>query len=363
MAVLLDATPLAEGHARRGIGVAVAGLLSGLAGLPEKERPVLLARGGQTVPEGFSVRRVSWRSVTLPRVPEIGPRRVGARAAGRRRERIFHATRHELIPAGPGVVATCHDLIPAMFPGQYLAGASRIPERAAYRHFLTRLAGARLIVVPSQETADDVADRLGIPSERIRVVPHGTPPSALPVGERPAGPYLLYAGALDPHKNPELAIDVLAAVPAEVRLVMTGPWAPRRLAGLRRRAEATGVATRIDWRGWQPEGALAALRAGASAALITSRKEGFGLPVLEAMQAGTPVIAADIPSLRETGGEAAEYCDLGLVGEWASAVRRLLDDPAVAARASAAGRRRAAEFTWERAARDLRDIWREAADL
>ncbi len=362
MAVLLDATPLAEGHARRGIGIAVTGLLSGLAQLPEAERPVLLAREEQHVPDGFRVRRVSWRSRSLPRLPDTGPRRVGARAARDRQERVFHATRHELIPEGPGVVATCHDLIPALFPTQYLGGATRIAERAAYRHFLDRLVGAEMIVVPSHETAADVVARLDVPEERVRVIPHGTPPSALPAGERPPGPYLLYAGALDPHKNPELAVDVLSAVAPEVRLVLTGPWAPRRLAALRRRAQAMGVDGRIEWRGWQPDGALAALRAGATAALITSRKEGFGLPVLEAMQAGTPVIASDIPSLRETGGEVAQYCDLGLVGEWARAVELLLDDPDAASRAAAAGRRRAAEFTWARTADALRAVWREAGD-
>lgn len=362
MAVLLDATPLAEGHSRRGIGTTVAGLLSGLRALPPDQRPALLARRGQGVPEGFRVRRVSWRSAGLPRIPDVGPRRAGVRAARRREERVFHATRHELIPDGPGVVATCHDLIPAVFPSQYLSGPGRIAERAAYRHFLRRLRRAELIVVPSQETADDVAERLDVHRSRLRVVPHGTPPSALPEGERPDGPYLLYTGALDPHKNAGLAIDVLAALPGEVRLVMTGPWAPRRLVSLRRRAEAMGVAGRIEWRGWQPAGALTTLRAGATAVLIPSRKEGFGLPVLEAMQAGTPVIAADVPALRETGGDAATYCDLGLVGEWARAVEGLLDDPSRAAAAAAAGRRRAAEFTWERTAQALRDIWRETDD-
>ena len=362
MAVLFDATPLAEGHVRRGIGVVVAGLLAGFADLSEDERPVLLARAGQALPPGFSVRRVRWPSVGLPRVPEPGPRWIGARAARRRREWLFHATRHELIPAGPGVIATCHDLIPALFPGQYFGGPTRIVERGAYRHFLRRLAGAELIVVPSGETADGVVSLLGLPRGRVRIVPNGTPPAARPEGTPPPGPYLLYAGALDPHKNPELAIDLLAALPDDVRLVMTGPWAPRRLERLRRRARAVAVDARVDWRGWQSEGALAALRAGALAAVVTSRSEGFGLPVLEAMQAGTPVVASDIPSLRETGGDAARYCDPGLVGEWERAVRALLDDPREAARAAAAGRARASEFTWARTARQLRAIWSEVGD-
>lgn len=360
--VLLDATPLAEGHAQRGIGVALSGLLEGFRGFDEDERPVLLTRAGGPTPAGFLTQPVRWPGLQAPRLPDLGPPLVGTRAARRRSQPLFHATRAELIPSGPGVIATCYDLIPALYPNQYLAGPSRIAERRAYRRYLSALSESQLIITPSEETADDVGRLLNIPTARLRVVPLGTPPLAAPSADRPPGPYLLYSGALDPHKNPELAIDVLAATRPEVTLVMTGPWAPRRLAALEERVRAADVEDRVRWFGWRSSEEMAGLRAGAAAALITSRKEGFGLPVLEAMAAGTPVIAADIPALRETGGDAAEYRDLGLVGGWADAVHRLLDEPTHAARLAAAGRRRAAEFTWEKTASAVRDVWREALD-
>jgi glycosyltransferase involved in cell wall biosynthesis len=97
------------------------------------------------------------------------------------------------------------------------------------------------------------------------------------------------------------------------------------------------------------------------AVLVPSRKEGFGLPVLEAMAAGVPVLAADTPALRETGGEAARYLPVGDPGPWAEAIAELAEDPGGRAAAAEAGRRRAAGFSWERTARELARAYRDAA--
>ncbi len=360
---LLDATPLASAHATRGIGAAVRGLLEGFAALPPDERPALLVRRGQTVPGGFETREVRWPRWRVNRLPDpwpvvIGERRARRLAAGQ----VFHALQPELIPRGRTVV-TCHDLIPARMHGEYLAGLGRAPEAVAYRHFLRRLAVARLVLVPSTETGSDVEGLLGVPAERIRVVPWAAPAVPPGDGSAPSGPYVLYAGAIEPHKNAPLAIEAIALAEPGVRLVMAGPWSARRTERLRRHAEIVGAAARIDWLGLVTPERLAALREGARAVLVPSRKEGFGLPVLEALSAGVPVLASDTPALREVGGDAATYLPLGQPAVWAAAISAsaLASDPVARAARAEQGRRRAAGFSWERTARATADAYREAA--
>jgi glycosyltransferase involved in cell wall biosynthesis len=142
---------------------------------------------------------------------------------------------------------------------------------------------------------------------------------------------------------------------------MAGPWSARRLERLRRHAAGVGADGRIEWLGYLPAGRLRAVRDGALAALVPSRKEGFGLPVLEAMAAGVPVLASDTPALREVGGEAAAYLPVDDPAAWARAIDALAADPAERAARGGRGRARAAEFSWERTARALVEAYREAA--
>ena len=359
---LLDATPLASAHATRGIGAAVRGILEGFAALPESDRPALLARRGQAVPAGFASREVRWPPWPLYRLPDPWPVAVGERAARRRAAGgVFHATQPALVPRGR-TVATCFDLIPACFRDEYLAGAGRAPEALAYRHFLRRLGQARLVVVSSRETAADVERITGVAADKIRVVPLAAPAQPDADGSAPEGPYVLYAGAIEPHKNAPLALEAIARAEPGIRLVMAGPWSARRAERLRRHAEAVGAADRVDWLGLVSAGRLAALRGGARAVLVPSRKEGFGLPVLEGLSAGVPVLASDTPALREVGGDAATYLPLGDATTWARAISEAAGRNGAAREAGAeAGRRRAAEFSWERTARALLDVYREAA--
>lgn len=357
---LLDATPLAGAHSARGIGAAVRGLVGGLAELPADERPALLVRAGQSVPDGFEARPVRWPRWPLYRLPDPWPWTVGERAARRAAAGgVFHAQQPALVPRGLTVV-TCFDLIPACFP-EYLAGAGRAPEALAYRRFLRRLAQARLVLAPSRETAGDLARLAGVDPGRIRVVPLAAPVPAAPVGAPPEGPYVLFTGAIEPHKNAPLAIEAIARAAPPVRLLMAGPWSARRAERLHALAGRVGAADRIAWLGLVEAGRLAALRAGAVAVLVPSRKEGFGLPVLEAMQVGVPVLASDTPALREVGGEAARYLSPDDPGAWAAAIDELVSDrPGRAARA-ALGRARAAEFSWGATARAVVDAYGEAA--
>lgn len=364
---LFDATPLAGAHGARGIGAAVAGMIEGFAALPVQERPRLILAARQDAPAGFShtrIRRPPWpAAMGRLRLPDpwpalSGERRLRRGAGGA----VIHATAPELIPPGP-TVATCYDLIPSAFPGDYLTGPGRAAIAAAHRRQLARLRGADMVVAISRGTADDLVDLAGVDPGRIRVVPLAAPPAVEPVGTGLGGGYVLYSGSLEPHKNLPVLLDAVGRLPGKprLRLVMTGTWSPRRLERLRAHAAAVGAAGRVEWLGHLPAGRLARVRADALAVVVPSRKEGFGLPVLEAMAAGVPVLASDIPALREVAGDAATLLPPGDPDAWAGAVLALAGDGEARADAARRGRERAAGFTWERTARALAGVYAEAA--
>ena len=357
--VLLDATPLSSGHSTRGIGAALRGLLGGLAAVEADDRPELLVRRGQEVPAGFRAREVRWPAWPLYRLPDPWPAAIGERLVRRMGARVFHATQPSLAPAGASVM-TCYDLIPAAYPREYLGGVGRLAERAAYRRFLARLREAALVLTPSRETAEDCVRLAGVRPERVRHVPLGIPPAAAAEGPVPDGPYVLYAGAIEPHKNAALAVRAIAAAPSGVRLAMAGPWSDRRLERLRAEARRAGADGRVDWLGYLPPGRLATVRAGACAVLVPSRKEGFGFPVLEAMADGVPVLASDTPALREAGGDAALYLPPHDPAAWARAIGDLARDEAARAELGARGRLQAARFSWDETARLTVAAYREA---
>ena len=127
---------------------------------------------------------------------------------------MFHAVQPALVPRGRTVV-TCFDLIPACFPAEYLSGAGRAPEAFAYRHFLRRLGPGAPGAGALAETAWTSRLIGGGPAERIRVVPLAAPRPRRPAtGSAPAGPYVLYAGAIEPHKNAPLAVEAIARRPS-----------------------------------------------------------------------------------------------------------------------------------------------------
>jgi glycosyltransferase involved in cell wall biosynthesis len=356
--VLLDITPLDRGHANRGIGTAVRGLVSGLAQLSEPARPALLARRDQPTPDGFAVHRVPWPRWPLGRIPDPWPHLTVERTVRRLPFRLFHATQADFVPARRDrpLVATCYDLIPLHMP-------LRNPlHRHRYATYLARLRAADRIVTISQATADDLEGSLGIPRDRIRVAPLGLPATPEPHGPTPSAPYVLYANSIEPHKNPHLLVAALRGVPAEVELVMCGLWSTRRRETLEQAFVAQGLADRVHLLGHVPADRLAALRRDARAVLIPSRLEGFGLPVLEALAAGTPVLAADIPALHEAGGDLATYVPVGDIEAWAQAITRVAADDTHRRAVAERGPMHAATFTWDRTATLTASVWREVLD-
>jgi glycosyltransferase involved in cell wall biosynthesis len=254
-------------------------------------------------------------------------------------------------------VVTIHDL-------NYLV----VPEA----HFGMRALGMRVLVPLAARTADrviavsehtrrDLVERLGLDPGKVDVVPDGLgrPPAgpATPAAELRARlglgdrPIVLSLSAKRPHKNLGGLIAALASIPAERRPVAVLPGYPTPYEReLRARAVAAGVADDVRWLDWVADRDVEGLFALAGAFVFPSFYEGFGLPVLEAMARGVPVACSDRASLPEVADGAALLFDPDFPDQIAAAIERLLGDPAEADRLRAAGRARAARFTWARAA-------------
>jgi glycosyltransferase involved in cell wall biosynthesis len=203
---------------------------------------------------------------------------------------------------------------------------------------------AQHVIAVSERTKRDLVELYHVPEERITVTPHGIDPAFGP-GEEGAHDYLLFVGAIQERKNPLAALEAAQAV--GLPLVVAGP---EREPALARELERRGA----DLRGYVEKDELAALYRGAAALVLPSRYEGFGLPVLEAMACGTPVVVNPDPALKEVAGDAALYAE---PGELPEAIRRAIEERA---RLVAAGFARAAGFSWDETARLTLDAYRKA---
>jgi glycosyltransferase involved in cell wall biosynthesis len=349
MRVGFDATPLLG--ARTGIGRYAQQLLEALADGPDvmvATAFTLRGRGGLTVPPGVKVR-------SRP-LPARGLQEAWARSELPPAEwltgwlDVFHATNFVLPPLrrARGVV-TVHDLAFLRMTETVSAASAR------YRALVPRsLQRASVVVTPSDAVADQVREAYA-PEVPVVAVPHGVGPQwaqAEPPDDtlraRLGLPheYVLFVGTLEPRKDVGTLLAAHRLLPDAPPLVLVGPpgW-----------GEQVDVSRAVT-PGYLDEADLRPVVAGASALVLPSRDEGFGLPVLEAMAAGTPVVASDLPVLREVGRQHATYAAVGNAEAFAAALRAVLDQPGDAA----ARRAHAARFTWAASAEGHRAAYRLA---
>jgi glycosyltransferase involved in cell wall biosynthesis len=281
---------------------------------------------------------------------------------------VVHATNHAAVPPvadRQSLVVTVHDLafdvFPAAFPAswrwQYRAGV-----RAARRR-------AHIIVCPSTATAIELERRYGVDAARIRVTPLA---SSLPTTPSdPAAtlsalgittPYVLCAATIEPRKNQVRLIRAYRQVAPDVphALVLAGPdgWGTEEIdAELARRATGRVIRT-----GRVSDAQLDALYRAADVVAYPSLYEGFGLPVLEAMSRGIPVIASKTDAVAETARGAAVLVEPQDVAQIADALGRLLTDTGLRSEIAARGIERAAAFSWDATARATLDAYRDAME-
>jgi len=280
-------------------------------------------------------------------------------------------------PGRGRLVVTVHDLMFLHNP-QYLdpRWAVRLLEGT---EAMTRRADLWICV--SEHTRQDLLASFPVPPGRTVVIHHGVDEAFRRAGERPEAaaasarqtlplgdkPYFLFVGSVEPKKNlPTLLRAYALALEAgdlETDLVVAG----RAAWGMQAFEEAAeahpALRERLRFTGFVAPERLPGLMAGARALVTPSRNEGFGMPVLEAMAAGTPVLAAARGALPEVAGGAALLFDPDDVEGLAELLRRVDGDPALCETLAARGRRRAADFSWERCARETVAAWRRALEL
>ncbi|MCX7818728.1 MAG: glycosyltransferase family 4 protein [Kiritimatiellae bacterium] len=268
----------------------------------------------------------------------------------------------------PRAVITIHDLIPLLFP-HFTPRARKNRWRLLFRWLLR--AGARraaAVIVPSRTTATDVARTLGPDiAARVRVVPEAADPLFSAVAAATASPTarpptILYVGRRDPYKNLVGMIRAFARVRArlpEARLIVIGP-PDARYPEPEREAARLGVGDAVEWRGYVSGPELATAYRAAGVFALPSLYEGFGLTVLEAMACGTPVVVSDRASLPEVAGDAAVYAPPDDPDALGAALLRVLTDRTLADDLRRRGLQRAAQFSWERTARETLEVYRDA---
>jgi glycosyltransferase involved in cell wall biosynthesis len=279
-----------------------------------------------------------------------------------RRAFLFHGLNQRL-PRGPfrRAVTTFHDLF--VMGGAYSTSEFRKRFTAIARDAAGR---SDHIVAVSRHTAGQVAERLNYPAERITVVHHGVDP--IPEISLEAGkafcrgldleaPFLLHVGAVQERKNIIRLVESFEGLPERYVLVLAGAagYGARHILD---RIERSPARSRIRLLGYRTRNELNQLYRTAAVLAFPSLEEGFGFPVLEAMTAGLPVVTSNSSALKEVAGDAALLVDPLDVDALRGALEAALEDPAVKDRLVAAGLRRAAEFTWQRAAQQTLAVYR-----
>jgi len=300
--------------------------------LPRVERTVTVERL-----RGFARGRAGTLWLDLAWYPHVLPHR--ARDADVLHCPTYRAPLRSSVP----VVVTVHDLAvlrrPEAFP-PWTRTYSRLVVPRVVR-------AARIVAAVSEFTADEVERLLGLPRERIRVVPNAADASFSPDGPRADGDYVLAVGTLEPRKNLARAIEAARRLGLELRVAGDPGW-----GGI----EARGPG--VTWIGFASDDELARLYRGARCVVYPSLYEGFGIPVLEAMACGAPVVTSRGGATEEVAGGAAVLVD---PEDAASIAAGITEAVARADELRAAGLRRARDYSWDESARLLLAAYEAAA--
>lgn len=286
--------------------------------------------------------------------------------------RLYHEPNHIPAPWRGPIVTTIHDLSVLRHPNWHPADRVRWYER----EFHSAMSRTRRFISVSEFTRREMVQLLGIREDRITVIPLA--PRAI-FQPRPAGKvaawltrnrypahYILYVGTIEPRKNLANVLSAYAGLPSATRrqwaLVVVGMsgWGDEDLNELARRYR---IVEQVQWAGYVDDAALAWLYAGAKMLVWPSFYEGFGLPPLECMACGTPVVSSRASSIPEVVGDAGLLVEPQDAGQITLAIQRLLEDHHLSVHLSARGLERARTFSWRACATAHARIYRECLAL
>jgi len=359
-----------------GIGRLTRGLVQGLSRIDAENRYSLIVKGPAPLldlpanfrtcrlPFGERASHIIWHRLGLPLPVDLftGPLD------------LFHSPDYLLPPVRKGArVITIHDLTFLVVPqyaepnlARYLAGA--LPKSAER---------ATLIMADSETTRQDIISHLRLPPEKVEVVYAGIDESFSPVTDEAVlgrvktrlgfdGPFILNVGTLEPRKNLDGLIKAFYLLRKEQSLphrLLLGGGRGWLYEGIFRLVQELGLRDEVSFLGYVAEEDLPALLSLASVFVYPSFYEGFGLPPLEAMACGTPVVASSAPCLPEVLGDAALLVDPNDHVVLAQAILRSIEDSELRRSLLAKGSAQAAQYTWTASARRALSIYRRAVEL
>lgn len=371
MAIIIDASPLQTEHKYRGIGYYVRNLLMHLDGAPY----TLLTLPPRGTEENLLLQNITQRGFRLapywrPRWPRYRFQWIWGQiflpiGLFHNRLSLFHATDFNSLPFwyGGHTVATVYDLIPLK-----TGFSDHTPDqKLGFSLYLHALRRTKHLIAISEATKRDIIEILQVPAERVTVIPLACdrkrfrPPDnyinvheVLKFYNLLNRPYFFYVGSVERHKNVDLLLSAFKETrrtsPVAVDLIIGGKWSQKNILWFEERKKQLGLGPEARWIGFVPDEQLPSLYAGARAFIFPSSMEGFGLPVLEAMSCGTPVITTKISPLTEVAGNAALLITPGSLSSLVVAMRRLLEDSSLRWKLSQLSIQQASRFSWERTA-------------
>lgn len=299
---------------------------------------------GQTPEQGLKghIKRLLWTQFSLPRLY----RQFDA-------DLLFSPIPEAPLGWNGRYVVTVYDAIPLRFPKRFSPIAKRNGSSLSLYHraYVPQvLRGAAHLLCISEATANDAMQFYGVPASKVTVTPLAYDRSLYRVLDLPQRNYFIYVGRHDPYKNLHRAISAFARLPRhlECEFWIGGAFDKRYTPALQQQALELGVGDRVQFLDYVGREDLPRLLNQAIALVFPSLWEGFGLPVLEAMACGCPVIASNVASIPEVAGEAALLIDPYHVEELTAAMVQLLQDNSVRSQLKAAGYQRSAEFSWQK---------------
>ncbi len=364
-------------HKSRGIGVLVTHLLQEMGRqLPDDDVTLITQQRGMS-PQLFArEHRINTFRLERPnRFNWMADHLFLSGLTRRSRAGVFLATdlNSYLLPSsGIKVASIVYDLIPLLFPE--VMNSQPQPVRIGWKTNFRKLCHSDLIIAISRATRADLVRLMGVRPERIKVVYPGIDHALFNVANANdrarreellndygvSGRYFLYVGDSEWRKNLYRCLEALQGVDPEIKLLLVGKRAATD-AKLHGWIAELGLSGRVVTPGFVPDEDLPPLYGGAEAFLFPSLYEGFGLPVAEAMACGCPVITSSISSMPEVAGSAGILVDPCSVGEIRGAMKLILEDDALSLRMSKEGVEQAAQFSWERSAKETIELLRELA--
>ena len=271
------------------------------------------------------------------------------------------------IPSGVKGVMVVHDLVRYLFPRFFVFNpAQKLLDRWAYPAMLRNY---QHLIAVSESTRRDLIRLFKVPGEKITVTSHGADPGFLPTNDPSTfsdllpkyglrRPFILYLGTLEPRKNLVTLLRAFALLKEQLphQLVLAGQkgW---KWEGIFEAVKTLGLEERVRWTGYVTDEERVLLYQAAAVFVYPSWYEGFGMPLLEAMQSGCPVITSRVSAMPEVVGQAGLLIDPSSPEEISQAILRLIEEPGLKERLREAGLERARQFSWEDSARKTLEVF------